>query len=193
MIVKKLLQTRARFYSRAGKLLQGWPDTKYKLELALNKMETMYATELAACGGLAQPLPVLHDKPEMPLVADDPFSADLAGKLDKRKVQQASKEDEILTGGRVVTDDSGEVVLLADTTSASAGGESQEAKVSVQPYEIGADDCVFVEPSNLSEFGPVLFQRVAAHALMHAYLEDLGLAHETVKVCKVQANFSVCT
>ena len=65
--------------------------------------------------------------------------------------------------------------------------------MSVQPYEIGADDCVFVEPSNLSEFGPVLFQRVAAHALMHAYLEHLGLAHETVKVCKVQANFSVCT
>ena len=133
VIVRKLLQTRARFYSRAGKLLQTWPETEYKLACQLNKIEVQYATKLADCGGLAQPLPILYDKPEMPLVADDPFSADSAGKPGKRKVQQVSKEDAILKGGRVIEDDSGEIKLLDDTTSASAGGEPPEAQVSVQP------------------------------------------------------------
>ena len=73
-----LLHARARLYNRVGKLLQPWPESRYKVEIAINKVEVQYAEELLACKALEKPLPVVHDRPPMPAVAVDPRAEDQA-------------------------------------------------------------------------------------------------------------------
>ena len=188
----KLLQTRAKFYSRAGKLLQAWPETKYKVECALHKIESQYASDLKDAKALAEDVPVLHDKPQMPVVAVNP-RGDVETSKAKSKKRQVPKVDDVLMEGRVIEDESGETRLLLDESQASsvcadAGGESLVEETILQPYEVDADEFTLVDNTGVEKLGPLMFQRIAAHALLHVYVEQWNSVYESVKLSKAQAN-----
>ena len=187
----KLLQTRAKFYSRAGKLLQAWPDTKYKVECALHKIESQYASDLKDAKALTEDVPVLHDKPQMPVVAVNP-RGDVGTPKAKSHKRQVPKADDVLAGGRVITDESRETVILPDESQGSsacadAGGESLVKETILQPCEFDADEFTLVDNTCLEKLGPIMFQRIAAHALLHVYVEQWNSVYESVKLSKAQA------
>ncbi len=97
--------------------------------------------------------------------------------------------EEVLCSAPVKLDDAGDVVATPCTVACPP--PSASACTQVEPHAILKEQCTLVESRTLDSFGEKLWQRMAEHHLLHAYIFHGNPAAESLTIHMVEASSPV--
>ena len=170
VIMKMLLQARARLFYRSGRMMQSWPESTFKVQHQFATIEGKYAADLTACGALVCATDPAYKMPE--IVA----TTEKAG--NKRKSTPSGSATALL---EPAADDAidADVEIMAPPQE----GAGQGATAASTPGADGAGD--FTAPETIActdmrkmpaigwdAFGDEMYTALGVHATMHAFLSQ---------------------